>query len=118
MGFALSVAGVIVPPTAVRTRYLAVALGMAYSILTMKIIVFSMAKMKFAAVQWDAVPIVLAALWIRFDDNLTKRGADLALGVLCFWYAYRLVRWANVTVNQICGKLNIYCFSLKRRKED
>ena len=116
--FALCVAGFIVPPSAVRTRYLSVTLGLAFAILTKKIIVFSMAKMAFAAVQWDAVPFILATLWIRFDTNLTKMGADFVLGVLCFWYAFRLLRWVNVSINQICGKLGIYCFRLKKRKED
>lgn len=115
---ALLVVALLVPPSAVRTRYLSVPLGLAYSILTKKMIVFSMAKMKYAAVQWDAVPIILACLWIRLDKNLTKVGADFILGVLCFWYTYRLLRWVNVTINQICAKLGIYCFRLKKRKED
>ena len=116
--FALSVAALIVPPTAVRTRYLSVTLGLAFSILTKKMIVFSMAKMKFAAVQFDAVPILLAALWIRYDDRLTKEGADFVLGVLCFWYTFRMLRWVNVTINQICTKLDINCLSLGKRKKD
>jgi ethanolaminephosphotransferase len=116
--FALCVAGVIVPPNAVRTRYLSVTLGLAFSLLTKKMIVFSMAKMAFAVVQWDAVPIIIVALWIRLDARLSKMGADFVLGVLCFWYAFRMLRWVNVSINQICKKLNIYCFRLKKRKDD
>lgn len=116
--FALCVAGVIVPPDAVRTRYLSVTLGLAFSLLTKKMIVFSMAKMAFAVVQWDAIPIILVALWIRFDSRLSKMGADFVLGVLCFWYAFRMLRWVNVSINQICKKLDIYCFRLKKRKGD
>ena len=116
--FALGAAAFAVPPDAVRTRYLSVTLGLAYSLLTKKMIVFSMAKMAYSAVQWDAAPFLLAAIWIRFDDNLSKMGADFVLGVLCFWYAFRMLRWVNVTIDQICGKLDIYCFRLKKKKDD
>lgn len=116
--FALVVAAFVVPPSAVRTRYLSVTLGLTFSLLTKKMIVFSMAKMSFAAVQWDALPFLLAAMWIRHDEKLDKAGADFILGLLCFWYTFRLLRWANVTVNQICAKLDIYCFTLKKRKGD
>lgn len=116
--FVLCLAAFAVPPDAVRTRYLSVTLGLALSLLTKKMIVFSMAKMAFAAVQCDAIPFLLAAMWIRFDDNLSKMGADFVLGVLCFWYAFRMLRWVNVTIDQICGKLGIYCFRLKKKKDD
>ena len=115
---ALSVAAFMVPPTAVRTRYLSVTLGLSFSILTKKMIVFSMAKMPFAAVQWDAIPLLLTTIWIRFDKNLTKMGADFVLGVLCFYYTWRLLHWANITINQICAKLDINCFTLKKKKSD
>ena len=114
----LCVAGFLVPPMAVRTRYLSVTLGLSFSILTKKMIVFSMAKMPFAAVQWDAVPLWLMAIWIRFDDNLTKMGADFVLGLLCFYYAWRLLHWANITIDQICAKLDINCFTIKKKKAD
>jgi hypothetical protein len=115
---ALCVAAFMVPPTAVRTRYLSVTLGLSFSILTKKMIVFSMAKMAFAAVQWDAIPLLLTTIWIRFDNNLTKMGADFVLGVLCFYYTWRLLHWANITIDQICAKLDIYCFTIKKKKTD
>lgn len=116
--FALSIAALLIPPEAIRHRYLSVTFGLAFSLLTKKMIVFSMAKMAFAAVQWDALPLLLAAIWIRLDDRLTKMGADFVLGVLCLWYAYRLLSWVNVTINQICEKLGIFCFRLKKKKSD
>lgn len=112
----LCAAALAVPPGAIRTRYLSVTLGLAFSLLTKKMIVFSMAKMAYAAAQWDAVPLSLASLWIRFDPRLTRTGADSLLGALCIWYACRLLRWVNVTIDQICQKLNIYCFRLKKTK--
>jgi hypothetical protein len=115
---ALCVAAFMVPPTAVRTRYLSVTLGLSFSILTKKMIVFSMAKMPFAAVQWDAIPLLLTTVWIRLDNNLTKMGADFVLGVLCFYYTWRLLHWANITIDQICAKLDINCFTIKKKKAD
>jgi len=79
-------------------------------------IVFSMAKQTFGIIQLDALPFLLAAAWIALDDNISKASADFSLGVLCVWYVSRLLRWASVTINQICHKLDIYCFRLKKRK--
>jgi hypothetical protein len=115
--FLLCAAAFIVPPAYIRTRYLSVSLGMVLSLLTKKMIVFSMAKMPFAIIQTDIFPFIMVTLWIRYDGNLTKEGADFVLGVLCFWYAYRLLRWVNVCINQICAKLGIYCFRLKKRDD-
>ena len=112
---ALCTAAMIVPPDAIRTRYLSVTLGLAFSILTKKMIVFSMAKMAYAAVQFDVLPLLLASVWIRYDIRLTRTGSDFVLGVLCFWFAFRLLRWTNVTINQICERLDIYCFRLKKK---
>lgn len=114
----LCAAALLVPPGAIRTRYLSVTLGLAFSILTKKMIVFSMAKMAFAALQWDVVPLLLASLWIRFDSRLTRMGADFLLGTLCLCHTFRLLRWVNVTIDQICEKLDIYCFRLKKKKRE
>jgi ethanolaminephosphotransferase len=110
-------AAFIVPPEYIRTRYLSISLGCALSLLTKKMIVFSMAKMPFAILQTDIFPFIFATIWIRYDTKLTKEGGDFILGVLCFWYAYRLLRWVNVSIEQICAKLGIYCFRLKKRDD-
>ncbi len=114
--FALCVGGFLIPPTSVRTRYLSVTMGLAFSLITKKMIVYGMAKMAFAVVQWDAVPFLLAAIWIRYDDRLTREGADFVLGVLCFWYTWRMLRWVHLTIYQICDRLDINCFTIKKRK--
>eukprot|EP00985_Skeletonema_marinoi_P009705 scaffold4522_cov145-Skeletonema_marinoi.AAC.11 len=115
--FLLCVAAFIVPPEFIRTRYLSVVLGCALSLLTKKMIVFSMAKMPYAIIQTDIFPFIFAAIWIRYDTRLTKEGGDFVFGVLSIWYAYRLLRWVNVAINQICAKLGIYCFRLKKRDD-
>ena len=111
----LLVSSLLIPPTSVRTRYLSIALGIAFSLLTKKMIVFSMAKMAYAAIQFDVLPLLVTSLWIRCDPRLTRKGADFVMGGLCLWYLYRLLRWVNVTINQICERLNVYCFRLKPR---
>ena len=113
----LLVSSLLIPPTSVRTRYLSIALGIAFSLLTKKMIVFSMAKMAYAAIQYDVLPLLFISLWIRYDPRLTRKGADFVMGLLCLWYLHRLVRWVNVTINQICKRLNVYCFRLKPRKK-
>ena len=115
--FLLCVAAFIVPPEFIRTRYLSVSLGCVLSLLTKKMIVFSMAKMPFAILQTDIFPFIIAAIWIRCDTRLTKEGGDFVLGVLSIWYAYRMLRWVNISINQICTKLGIYCFRLKKRDD-
>ena len=115
---ALCAAAALVPPDRVRARYLSVALGLCFSLLSKKMVVFSMAKMAYAAVQWEAAPFVLVAAWIRWDPRLTDKGANMALGLVCLWYAVRVLTWAIVTIRQICGKLGIYCFTLQKRKQD
>jgi hypothetical protein len=101
----LLVSSLLIPPTSVRTRYLSIALGIAFSLLTKKMIVFSMAKMAYAAIQYDVLPLLFISLWIRYDPRLTRKGADFVMGLLCLWYLHRLVRWVNVTINQICKRL-------------
>ena len=115
--FLLCVAAFLVPPEYIRTRYLSVSLGCVLSLLTKKMIVFSMAKMPFAILQTDIFPFIGAAIWIRYDARLTKEGADFVLGLLSIWYAYRMLRWVNISINQICTKLGIYCFRLKKRDD-
>jgi len=115
--FVLCAAAYIVPPETIRTRYLSVSLGLVISLLTKKMIVFSMAKMPYAILQTDIFPFILATIWIRYDTRLTMMGGDFVLGALSIWYAYRLLRWVNVSINQICAKLGIYCFRLKKRDD-
>jgi len=115
--FLLCVAAFIVPSELIRTRYLSVSFGLVTSLLTKKMIVFSMAKMPYSIIQTDIFPFIIATIWIRYDTRLTKMGGDFVLGTLSIWYAYRLLRWVNVSINQICAKLGIYCFRLKKRDD-
>jgi phosphatidylglycerophosphate synthase len=101
-----------------ETRYISVCNGLLMSFLTKKMICFSMAKQTFASIQIEAIPYWAVFLWIRYDENITERGATVLLGGLCVWYAYRLLSWASGAIDQICARLDIHCFTIKQKKMD
>jgi len=102
-----------------ETRHLSVCMGLLMSFLTKKMICFSMAKQSYASIQMEAFPYWAVIILIKtdysnsalFNDTIAK----VLLGGLCFWYAYRLVDWANKAINQICERLDINCFTIKEK---
>jgi phosphatidylglycerophosphate synthase len=103
-------------PKSVRddhTRFVSLATGILFSLLTKKMIVFSMAKMTFAIIQLEAIPLLLVSLYIHY--NATHD--EFILQLLCVWYGYRLHKWAWLAVKQLCERLNIYCFSIKHLQQ-
>lgn len=98
-----------------NTRYLSIATGLLLCLITIKMICFSMAKMAYAVVQVEAIPYFVICTWISIDVNLTKRGGTFILGILTLWYGFRLLKWTNVSINQICARLDIFCFSIKQK---
>ena len=101
-----------------NTRYISVAVGLLFSHITKKQIVYSMAKMTFSSIQLDVLPFFFVCLWIRYDERLTEEGAFLAIKGLCLWHAFRLCHWASIAINQICKKLDIWCLRIKHKKTD
>jgi ethanolaminephosphotransferase len=99
-----------------ETRYLSVCEGLLMSYLTKKMICFSMAKQTYASIQIDAIPYWIVLLWIRYDTNITDRGATVLLSLLCFYYTYKLLFWAKSAINQITARLDINCFTIKNKK--
>jgi len=109
-----------IQPVVIRdfSREISVAFGLAFSIITKKMIIYSMAKMSFAALQFDILPVlVLGVLWNQFDHNMTKPGVELLWRSLCVWYAYRLISFARGAINEICARLDINCFTIKQKNE-
>lgn len=98
-------------------RYISVAIGLVFSLITKKMIVFSMAKAAFATIQLDVVPLVLLCVWLHFDDNVTDLGASALLSALTLWHTYRLLFWARTAIAQICARLDIYCFTIKKKTD-
>ena len=79
-----------------------------------------MAKQSFASIQMEAFPFFAIIILLLTDANnmslLNDTMKKVILGALCVWYAYRLVIWASKAIDQICKRLDIYCFSIKRPK--
>lgn len=97
-------------------RYLMLSIGLAYCLITVKLIFLSMAKMPYAVFQLDVLPMVLGTLWIRNDDRLTLLGAKTIFQVLTVWYLYRFLKWASVACHQICDRLGIAVFTIPHKK--
>ena len=103
-----------------ETRQLSIAMGLLMSFLAKKMICFSMAKQSFAAIQMEAFPFLGVVILIKTDYSnnmfINDMIAKILLSGLCFWYAYRLIDWAGKAIDQICERLDIYCFSIKHPK--
>lgn len=100
-----------------NTRSVSIATALLFCLLTVKMICFSMAKMSYATFQVEAIPYFLICLWIRLDGNMTDLGTTFILRGLCLWYVYKLLNWANRAISQICNRLDIFCFSIKKKVE-
>jgi len=107
-------------PESIRSenvRKISVACGLLLSLLTKKMIIFSMAKMSYASIQSDAFPFLILCAWLRYDTNITTFGARTLLRGISLYHAFRLLRWAQLAIDQICKRLDIYCFTIKRKKD-
>ena len=113
--FALSLAPFLLPSTIIQseTRFLSLAFGFCFSILTIKIIVSSMAKMSHGSLQIDVLPMLVACMWLQWNGG--KYGG-LVLRLLSLLYGIRLTWWVSSAIQQICQRLDIYCFSIKQEK--
>jgi hypothetical protein len=100
-----------------NVRKISVACGLLTSMLTKKIIVFSMAKITFSTIQSDAVPFLVLCAWLAFDNNITPLGARILLRGACLFHTYKLLRWARIAIHQICERLDINCFTIKIKQK-
>ena len=98
-------------------RYISLSVGLAYCLITVKLIFLSMAKMPYAVFQCDILPMVLVCLWVRSDERLTLLGAKTLFQVCTVWYLYRFLKWSAVACHQICDRLDINIFKIKTKKE-
>ena len=112
---ALSLAPFLLPRTIIQseTRFLSLAFGFCFSILTIKMIVSSMAKMSYGSLQIDVLPMVVACIWLHWSGD--KYGG-LVLRLLSLLYGIRLTWWVSSAIQQICQRLDINCFSIKQKK--
>jgi ethanolaminephosphotransferase len=110
----LSLSPLFLPPSVweTETRFVHLAVGLAMTLITIKIIVFSMAKQAYATVQWDVVPCLLAVAWIRLDKRWTSAGIRLIWQVLTVFYLLRLHVWTVTAIEQIKKRLGVQLFRI------
>eukprot|EP00591_Stephanopyxis_turris_P004478 CAMPEP_0195523504 /NCGR_PEP_ID=MMETSP0794_2-20130614/22766_1 /TAXON_ID=515487 /ORGANISM="Stephanopyxis turris, Strain CCMP 815" /LENGTH=429 /DNA_ID=CAMNT_0040653519 /DNA_START=34 /DNA_END=1323 /DNA_ORIENTATION=- len=114
----LAVSPYIIPPhlRSLHIRKISVAVGLMFSLLTKKMIVFSMAKQTFACLQPHVMPYLIVCACLRFSDEFAEVGARMSLRLFCLYHAYKLLSWCEIVIQQICDKLDIYCFTIKKKK--
>lgn len=101
------------------TRWFSLAFGLALTQITIKLIVFSMARQAFAAIQQiEVLPLTLAMLWIRCDERWKRPGVRLLLQALTVIYFLRIIHWTAASSRQICGRLDIYLFTIKPKTKE
>ncbi|KAL3909927.1 MAG: hypothetical protein SGILL_007895 [Bacillariaceae sp.] len=98
------------------------ALGLSFCLITIKIIVFSMARMAFASLQIGILPFVGASLWFRYGEQevhwLTDDMKQSLEWVLDIYYLAAICIWARRAISQLCDKLQIKLFRIVAKKKD
>lgn len=95
------------------------ALGLAFCLITIKIIVFSMARMAFASFQFAILPFLLSSVWLRYAEHdwLTDDLKQQLEWALDFYYLVAISLWANRAISQLCDKLQIKLFRITSKKK-
>lgn len=95
------------------------ALGLCYCLITIKIIVYSMAHMAYATFQLEIVPFSVVALLIHSADagKTLPINPSYLWAILDIYYFWRLVYWIRRAIAQLCSHLKIQLFRIKEKKE-
>lgn len=97
-------------------RYPSLCVGLVFCIMTIKVIVFGMARMAYASVQLDIVPLVAMVLlhdfW-RQQQQLVF--VDLLFPLASIAYLIRLVWWTRLAIDQLCRRLNVDLFRIQTK---
>ncbi|KAL3904459.1 MAG: hypothetical protein SGILL_010060 [Bacillariaceae sp.] len=96
------------------------ALGLTFCLITIKIIVFSMARMAYASLQMAILPFIFASLWLKFAEHdwLTDNMKQDLEWVLDIYYLLAITIWARRAITQLCAKLGIMLFRITPKKKD
>lgn len=97
-----------------ETRAISLAIGLSFCLITIKLIVFSMARQAYAVIQWDTLPIFLVTAWTAYDDNFKPAGIRLVWHLTGLWYIFRIYMWTSAAIQQILQRLNIRLFVLTK----
>jgi len=116
---------VVLPEEAIlqESRYISIASGLCLCLITIKVIVLSMARMAYASIQKDIIPAVAVFGFIAYElehaerRRLTPLGLTFVLQVLCVWYLVRIFYWVSIASGQLCERLDVYLFTIKKKKK-
>ncbi|GKY97733.1 hypothetical protein MPSEU_000731500 [Mayamaea pseudoterrestris] len=98
-------------------RFISLSVGLAMCLVTIKMIVFSMAKQAYASVQGDALVVLGAAAWSTLDARWKPPGMHLLWQLATLYYVVRMSIWIRAVLRQLCDRLDIELFRLKVKKE-
>jgi hypothetical protein len=85
------------------------SLGLCYCLITTKLIVYSMARMAYASIQLDILPLVGVVTLAR----LLNVNHSMLFTLLDLLYLGRLLYWIHKAIGQLCERLQISLFRIK-----
>jgi ethanolaminephosphotransferase len=89
------------------------SVGLCFCLITIKLIVYSMARMSYAAIQLDILPLVAVVIYAKtfsIDNAPVFRLLDL-------FYLARLLFWTHQAIEQLCQRLKVDLFRIPYKKE-
>jgi hypothetical protein len=96
-------------------RIISLGIGLTTCLITIKLIVFSMARQTYGVFQWDALPL-LVAIACTCDLNWTPLGMTRLWQWICVWFVFRIIQWNHAAIQQICHRMGIQLFVIKTKQ--
>ena len=96
-------------------RFQSLCLGYTICLITIKIIVLSMAKMAYASFQLDIFPFLAVVLYNHYTD---MADVERSYQLLAVWGLFRLLHWVIMAIQQLCKRLDIQLYKVKKRSTD
>jgi hypothetical protein len=93
-------------------RFESLCLGLCLCLITIKMIVFGMAHMAYASLQGDVLPFMAVCVL----DKYIMGGWNQGYPLLALWSLFRLLRWVQLALQQLCERLDIFVFRIKRKE--
>jgi hypothetical protein len=97
-------------------RYPSLCLGLVFCIITIKMVVLGMARMAYASLQLDMLPMMIGMIMASHSYNSSTSTStstmDLLFPLMTVGYLVRLLWWTRTAIFQLCHKLQIQAFRL------
>ena len=93
------------------------SLGLCFCLITIKLIVYSMARMAYADIQYDVLPFVGIVLYTKFFVLVVDDDPSLLFQLLDLYYLARLLYWTRKACDQLCKRLNVQLFRIPYDKK-